>query len=178
MKTAIVTMACLLFSIVSQSQNKNVKSETKTTVTTVKSSDGEKKYVKNETVKEVQNIKLNEPTPGTKNIDMKPSPVDVVTTTKVTNPDGTTRTVDVDRSSAYSSNGETYKLTSDASGYTMTNDKGSQALLRRTTTNSYIYRSAGKTAISYFDTNGDLVVEIYDDKSDKVTIEKYTAVKK
>ena len=28
-----------------------------------------------------------------------------------------------------------------------------------------------------FDTNGDLVVEIYDDKSDKVTIEKYRAIK-
>ena len=48
MKTTIITMALLLFSIVGQSQNKNVKDETKTTVTTVKTSDGEKKYVKNE----------------------------------------------------------------------------------------------------------------------------------
>src|SRR6478672_3997356 len=109
MKTTIITAACLIFSLVGMSQNKNVKEETKTTVTTVKSSDGTKKYVKNETVKEVQNIKLNEPTPGTKNIDIAPSPVQVTSTTKVTNPDGTTRTVDVDRSSEYSMNGETYK---------------------------------------------------------------------
>jgi uncharacterized FlaG/YvyC family protein len=44
-------------------------------------------------------------------------------------------------------------------------------------TNSCIFRSETKTAISYFDTNGDLIVEIYDDKSDKVTIEKYRAIK-
>jgi hypothetical protein len=31
--------------------------------------------------------------------------------------------------------------------------------------------------VGYFDTNGDLIVEIYDDKSDKVTIEKYRAIK-
>lgn len=178
MKTTLITMACLLFTIVSLSQNKNVKEETKTTTTTVKSSDGEKKYVKKETVKEVQNIKLNPPTSGTKNIDIQPSEVDVISTTKVTNPDGTTRTVDVDRTSVYSSNGETYKLASDASGYRLTDDKGRQALLRRTTTNSYIYRSDGKTAISYFDTNGDLIVEVYDDKSDTITVEKYTIIRK
>ncbi len=178
MKTAIITMACFLFSIVGHSQNKNVKEETKTTTTTVKSSDGEKKYVKKETVKEVQDIELKEAQAGTKNIDTKPSVVQVTSTTRVTNPDGTTRTVDVDRSSVYSLNGETYKLASDPSGYTMTSTSGVPAVLRRTTTNSYIYRSAGKTAISYFDTNGDLVVETYDDKSNTVTVEKYVSVKK
>ena len=43
--------------------------------------------------------------------------------------------------------------------------------------NSYIYRTESKTAIGYFDTNGDLIVEVYDDKSDRVTLEKYKAVK-
>ena len=178
MKTTFITMAILLSSVIGLSQNKNVKEETKTTVTTVKTSDGEKKYVKDETVKEVQNIELKEPQVGTKNIDTKASPTQVVSTTKITNPDGSTRTVDVDRSSVYSSNGETYKLSLDPLGYTMTSGRGTPALLRRTTTNSYIFRSNNKTAIGYFDTNGDLIVEVYDDKLDKVSVEKYTAVKK
>ena len=178
MKTTIITTALLIFSIVGQSQNKNVKDETKTTVTTVKTSEGEKKYVKKENVKEVQKIELNNPKPNTLNIDIKQSPVEVVTTTKITNPDGSTRTVDIDRSSTYSSNGETYSLSLDAYGYTMSNGKGKPYLLRRTTTNSYLFRSNDKTAVSYFDTNGDLIVEIYDENLDKISVEKYTAVKK
>lgn len=177
MKTKIISMALILFSIVGQSQNKNVKEETKTTVTTVKTSDGEKKYVKKENVKEVQNIELKEPKANTLNIDTKESPVAVTTTTRITNPDGSTRTVDTDRSSYYLSNGMRYKLALDASGYTMTNGNEKPYLLRTTTTNSYVFRSSDKTAIGYFDTNGDLVVEVYNDKTDTITIEKYTAIK-
>ena len=177
MKTTLITMALLLSAIVSQSQNKNVKEETKTTVTTVENSDGAKKYVKNENTKEVQDIKLNEPQAGTKNIDTKVSPTTVTTTTKVTNPDGTTRTVDFDRSSYYESNGNKYKLNMDASGYTMTLGNAKPAFLRKTSTNSYIYRLKDKIAIGYFDTDGNLIVETYDDKSDKVSIEKYIIVK-
>lgn len=177
MKTTIITTALLLFSIVGQSQNKNVKEETKTTITTVKTSDGEKKYVKKENVKEVQNIQLNDAKANTLNIDIKESPINVVSTTRITNPDGSTRTVDVDRSSYYESNGRSYKLALDAYGYTMTSGEDKPYLLRKTTTNSYLFRSNDKTAISYFDTNGDLIVEIYDDKLDTITVEKYTAVK-
>lgn len=177
MKTTLITMTFLLFSIVSQSQNKNVKEETKTTVTTVKTSDGEKKYVKKENVKEVQNIELKEPKANTLNIDTKVSPVEVVTTTKITNPDGSTRTVDIDRSSYYESNGNKYKVNLDASGYTMTLGDSKPALLRKTTTNSYIYRLKDKIAIGYFDTDGNLILETYDDKSDKVTTEKYIVIK-
>lgn len=177
MKTTLITMTFLLFSIVSQSQNKNVKEETKTTVTTVKTSDGEKKYVKKENVKEVQNIELKEPQANTLNIDTKESPVAVTTTTKITNPDGSTRTVDIDRSSYYESNGNKYKVNLDASGYTMTLGDSKPALLRKTTTNSYIYRLKDKIAIGYFDTDGNLILETYNDKSDKVTTEKYIVIK-
>ena len=177
MKTTLITMTFLLFSIVSQSQNKNVKETTKTTTTTVKNSDGEKKYVKKENVKEVQNIELKDAKANTLNIDTKVSPVEVVTTTKITNPDGSTRTVDIDRSSYYESNGNKYKVNLDASGYTMTLGDSKPALLRKTTTNSYIYRLKDKIAIGYFDTDGNLILETYDEKSDKVTIEKYIVIK-
>ncbi|WP_309641168.1 hypothetical protein [Flavobacterium sp.] len=177
MKTILLGISVLLCSLHSQAQNKNVQETTKTTVTTVKASDGEKKFVKNENVTEVQNIELKEPKANTLNIEMKESPVSVTSTTQITNPDGSTRTVDVDRSSYYASNGNKYKLALDASGYTMSTGNEKPALLRKTSTNSYIFRAKNKTAIGYFDTKGNLVLETYDDKSDKVTVETYSVVK-
>ena len=177
MKTILFGIAVLLCSFNSIAQNKNVQETTKTTVTTVKASDGEKTFVKNENVKEVQNIELNEAKPNTLNIDMKASPVSVTTTTQITNPDGTTRTVDVDRSSYYASNGNQYKLALDASGYTLSSGNSKPALLRKTSTNSYIYHTKNKMAIGYFDTNGNLILETYDDKSDRVSVETYNVIK-
>lgn len=179
MKTTIMTLAIAVFSISGFAQvNKNVEDVTKTTITKVKTSEGEKKIVKAENKKEVQAIELQGEQAGTKNIDMKPSqPVTVTSTTQITNPDGTTRTVDIDRSSYYTNNGNQYKLALDASGYTMSSGTGKPALLRKTSTNSYVFRGNDRTAIGYFDTNGDLILEIYDDKSDRVTLEKYTVVR-
>lgn len=176
-KTLFLGLVAFLFSISGQAQNKNIKETTKTTVTTVKNSDGEKKFIKTENVKELQKIELKEESPNTLNIDMKDSPVMVKSTTKITNPDGSTRTVDIDRSSYYLLNGNKYKVASDASGYTMSFGTEKPALLRKTSTNSYVYRSKNKTAIGYFDINGDLILETYDDKSDKVLVEKYAIVK-
>lgn len=108
---------------------------------------------------------------------MKDSPVVSTSVTKITNPDGSTRTVDIDRSSYYLLNGNKYKLALDASGYTMTYGDKKPALLRKTSTNSYVYRAKNKTAIGYFDTKGNLVLETYDDKTDKVTSETFIIVK-
>ncbi len=177
MKTILFGISVLLCSFNSSAQNKNVQETTKTTVTTVKASDGEKTFVKNENVKEVQNIELKEPQANTLSVEMKESPVSVTATTQITNPDGSTRTVDVDRSSYYASNGNQYKLALDASGYTMSSGNSKPALLRKTSTNSYIYHTKNKTAIGYFDTNGNLVLETYDDKSDRVTVETYNVIK-
>ena len=115
--------------------------------------------------------------PNTLNIEMKETPVEVTKVTEITNPDNTTRTVHIDRSGLYEYNGNKFKLALDAMGYTLTFGNSKPALLRKTSTNSYIYRSKDKTAIGYFDTSGNLIVEIYNDKSDDVTIEKYTAIK-
>ena len=157
------------------SQNKNVKDETKTTTTTVVDSKGEKTYVKKENTREVQNIELKEQDPKNINMDMKDSPVIVKTTTTITNPDGSTRTVDIDRSSYYLLNGRKYNVSLDSKGYRiLSEDKKNEAFLRKTTTNSFIYRSKQKTAIGYFDTVGNLILETYDPKSDTITYEKYT----
>jgi hypothetical protein len=63
-------------------------------------------------------------------------------------------------------------------GYKVTSSELKKpAILRATSTNTYIYRSKDRTSVGYFDTNGDFVLESYDDQSDKVSIEKYTRVK-
>lgn len=179
MKTIIFTALTLLFIVEGHSQNQNVQETTKTTVTTVKNNEGAKTFVKNESTQEVQKVELKAENANTLNIDTKTTPVSVTTSTNITNPDGSTRTVDVDRSSYYMYNGVKYKLDLDAAGYTIKNENenAKPALLRKTSTNSYIFRSKNKTAIGYFDTMGNLVVEVYDDKSDKITTEKYTIVK-
>ncbi len=176
-KTLFLSAIAFIFSLNIEAQNTNTQTETKTTISTKKDAKGLHKTVKSEVTKEVQNIELENAKKNTTNIPMKDSPVMVTKTTTITNPDGSTRTVDIDRSAFYESEGNKYKLALDASGYVMTFGDSKPVLLRKTSTNSYIYRSESKTAIGYFDTNGDLVVEVYDDKSDKVTLEKYKAVK-
>jgi hypothetical protein len=160
------------------SQNKNVKDETKTTTTTVVDSKGEKTYVKKENTREVQNIELKEQEPKNINLDMKDSPVMVKSTTTITNPDGSTRTVDIDRSSYYLLNGKKYNVALDSRGYRiLSEDNKEEAFLRKTSTNSFIYRNKNKIAIGYFDVEGNLILETYDPKTDTVSYEKYNVSK-
>ncbi len=178
MKTILVSCMTLLFAMSIQAQNKNVTDIQKTTVTTVKDSDGEKKILKTQEVQEVQDIELQDADSKALNKDMKQTPVQVTSRTTVTNPDGSTRTVDVDRSAYYDYNGKNYQLRLDPSGYAIISPENKKVgVLRATTTNSYIYRGKNSTSIGYFDTNGNLVLETYDDKSDKVSVETYQRVK-
>jgi hypothetical protein len=176
MKLVTVTAIAFLFSI--QLEAQNTQTEVKTKTTTVKDSEGVHKTVKTEVIKKDQQIVLGEEKSNTINIPVVDSPITVTKTTKITNPDGTTRTVDVDRSAYYESNGRIYKLDLDASGYLISHGDMKPALLRKTSTNSYIFKSENKTAIGYFDTEGNLVVEVYNDKLDIVDIEKYYVIKK
>lgn len=179
MKTILVSCMTLLATISIQAQNKNVTDVSKTTVTTVKDSDGEKKYLKTQETQEIQNIELQDADSKALNKDMKQTPVQVTSVTSVTNPDGSTRTVDVDRSAYYDYKGKDYQLRLDPSGYAIISpDNKKIGVLRATTTNSYIYRGKNSTSIGYFDTNGNLVLETYDDKSDKVSVETYTRSQK
>ncbi|MBC7643414.1 MAG: hypothetical protein H7174_13950 [Flavobacterium sp.] len=178
MKNLILSTAILLFAFNTNAQNTNKQTETKTTTRTVKDSDGEHQTIKKEQTQELQKIELGETKPNTINVEMRDSPIQKVSTTQVTNPDGSTRTVDVDRSSYYESNGKKYQVSLDASGYTiMDSDSKRAALLRKTSTNSFIYRNKNKISIGYFDINGNLILETYDEKSDKVRTETYMMVK-
>ncbi|WP_396145120.1 hypothetical protein [Flavobacterium sp.] len=178
MKKIILVTIALLVSISFEAQNKNIKDETKTTTTTITDSNGKKTYVKKENTREVQKIELKEEKPNTLNIETKDSPVVVTTTTKITNPDGSTRTVDVDRSSYYMYDNKKYNVELDANGYRITGDDiKKSALLRKTSTNSFIYYNGKETSIGYFDTDGNLVLETYNSKTDTVTYKTYVIVK-
>ena len=106
---------------------------------------------------------------------MKASPVQVVSTTTITGPDGKSRTVDVDRSAYYSIGGSKYQVKPDNTGYTMTDATGKRAgLLRQMGNNTYIYRANNNTSYASFDANGNLVVQTYDDKTDTFTTTIYS----
>jgi hypothetical protein len=170
MKNIITFGLALLLSAGLQAQNTNVTDVTKKTVTTVKDSDGTKQVVKEMHIQARQKIELENADSKALNKNLKDSPVELTSTTTVTNPDGTTRTVAIDRSAIYQFNGFNYLLSLDPSGYVVTDaDNVAIGLLRATTTNSYIFRGKESISIGYFDVDGNLVLETYDDDSDKVT---------
>jgi hypothetical protein len=178
MKTIILGMVAFLFSINSQAQIKNVKSEVKTTVTTVKNSDGQKKSIKTQEIKEVQKIELKDAGSNALNKEIKATPVEVTAITSVTT-NGVTNIVDVDRSAYYDFNGVKYQVKSAESGYNLYLPNAEKAaVLRKTSNNNYIYNSNTKTSYGYFDGNGNLVLESYDAKTDTITIETLTSSKK
>ena len=177
MKSIIIATVAMLFSLNSQAQNQNSSTVTKTTTTTIKDNEGEHKTVRKEETKELQNIELKEAQPGTLNIEMKETPVQVTSTTKVSE-NGIQRTVDVDRSAYYMYDNQKYQVVADNYGYTVTNPNSNKlALLRRTSNNNYIYKNKSKFSIGHFDTNGNLILETYDEKTDKVTTEMFNLQK-
>ncbi len=175
MKNIAFAVIAGIISFSLHSQNTNTTSVSRTTTTTIKDSEGEKKLVKNENVNEVQNVEFHNAESNALNKDVKPSPVQVTATTSVTLPDGTTRMVDVDRSAYYSLGGNRYKMALDKTGYTLLDPTGKrEAVLRQTQNNNFIYRTKDRTSFGYFDANGNLILETYDDKADKITVETFT----
>lgn len=179
MKNILKFAFALLLTTSIQAQNTNVTNVTKKTITTVKDSDGTKKVVKEQNIQAKQKIELENADSKTLNKDMKESPIEMTSTTTVTNPDGTTRTVSTDRSSTYQFDGKNYTLSLDPSGYVVTDsDNVKLGILRSTSTNSYIFRGINTISIGYFDINGNLVLETYDDTSDKVTTRTFARIQR
>ena len=170
MKNIMKVAFALLLSAGLQAQNTNVTDVTKKTVTTVKDSDGTKQVIKEQNIKAKQTIELENADSKALNKDIKASAVELQSTTTVTNPDGTTRTVSTDRSAAYQYDGKNYMLALDPAGYIVSDvDNVKIGILRATTSNSYIFRAKNSISVGYFDVDGNLVLDTYDDASDKVT---------
>ena len=174
MKAITASIIALLFSTGMVAQNKNVTKTSKTTTTTIKDSDGEKQVVRTQNTDQQQNIEFQDADSNALNKDQKATPVQVVSSTVVTLPDGTTRMVDVDRSAYYTMGEQQYKVYVDNKGYTLANDNKKAGVLRQLSNNSYIYKTADKTSVGYFDENGNLVLQTYNDKTDEITTEIFT----
>ncbi len=174
MKSILFSIASLALVFSAKAQTTNVQKESTTTVTTVKDSQGEQKLVKTQTQQQVQNLEFQNADSNALNKDLAPSPTQVTASTTITAPDGTTRTVDMDRSAYYTIGGKKYQVAIDNSGYTVSGDNSKKmGVLRNTGPNTYLYRTKDKTSVGYFDANGNLILQSYDDKTDKVTTETY-----
>jgi len=177
MKIIFSGMLVFLLSLSMQAQNQNKASVTKTTTTTIKDNKGERKIVKKVEKNEIQNIELEAVPDGTLNTDRKDTPTKVTTITKVSI-DGQENIIDVDRSAYYMYNNEKYQVALDKSGYSVTNPNGNKSsFLRRTSNNNYIYQSNDKFSIGHFDTDGNLVLETYNEKTDQITVEVFNLQK-
>ncbi len=157
-------------------QNTNVTDISKTTVTTVKDSDGSRSVVKEQHVQTKQDIKFEDAESSKLNKDQVPTPVQVTSTVQITGPDGRTRTVDVDRSAMYTSGKDAYKMIIDNTGYTLMDDRGKKLGLLRplASPNQYIYTSGNKTYYGTFDSSGNFILQRYDDKTDTIVTETFT----
>ncbi|MFQ3174428.1 MAG: hypothetical protein ACI9WT_000647 [Flavobacterium sp.] len=177
MKIIVLGLAAFLFTVNIQAQSKNIKTEVKTNITTIKDSQGEKKLVETKETKEVQNLELNDADSNVKNKDMKESPVEVTTTTKIT-ADGVTKIIDVDRSAYYELDGTKYQVSTDKKGYSVFLPNGEKsAILRKMSNNNYIYRAGNSTSLGHFNSDGNMILESYDAKTDSITISTYTIEK-
>ncbi|MHA3787822.1 hypothetical protein ACX0HA_06375 [Flavobacterium hauense] len=152
--------------------NKNVTEETKTTTVTVQNGSTPKTVTKTEKTSTQQNIELKDAESKKLNKDVKPTPTQVISTTTVS---GTGVPTQVSSSSYYTMDNARYQFVTDASGYRIsTPDNSNYAIIRKAANNNYIYKTKDRTSIGYFDTNGNFVVESYDDKTDGITIQTYT----
>lgn len=178
MKKALLTTAILFFGLTLSAQNTNVTKETKTTTVTVNNGERPKKIVKTEKKNEVQELKFKDADSKKLNKDLAPTPV-MVNSSTVISTDGTT-VAEINRSNFYTMNGNNYQLVTDnLGGYKIASPTDvNYGVLRKTSNNNYIFKSNDKISVAYFNQNGDLVVESYDDNSNGVTVETYSLQKK
>ena len=177
MKNLITVTLVLLVTLSLQAQNKNVLKATETKTTTVKNSQGEKKIVSTNEIKEEQKIELEDAKPNTLNIPMKESPVMVTETTELS-VDGKTKYVDIDHSAYYMYNGKKYAVKGDEFGYSLSNsDSKKNSYLRKTSNNNYLFVNDGKISSAYFDPEGNLIIDTYNEKTDRISTIKYTVSK-
>ncbi|MDK2772681.1 MAG: hypothetical protein KYX68_10720 [Flavobacterium sp.] len=181
MKKFVITTVLGLMSFGFYAQNLNVKSETKTEVTTVKDSKGVKEVEKKVVTKEFQDVKVDDSKRHGKNGRNMPqvttNPVEVVETTSVS-VDGDVKYVDVDRSAYYTYNGKKYELKRNDNGYTFHSNNGNKnGFLRKTSDNHYIYVKGNEMSVGHFNAEGNLVIDTYDKKSDSIITTIYTSAK-
>ena len=178
MKTLFILLSTSLFTTMVVAQNKDILDVTKTTTTTIKDANGERKIVKKQETKEVQNIELKDAKPNTINVEVKDSPVQVQTVTKISDSEGNTTFVEKDHSGNYVLNGVTYQLILDTKGYLLsTAVQKKVVLIRKTGTTSLILPTKEYSGVGYFDADGNLIIEKYFNNSITLITDKYILLK-
>ncbi|KAF2519269.1 hypothetical protein E0W68_05745 [Flavobacterium salilacus subsp. salilacus] len=156
--------------------NKNVTEETKTTTTTVDNGTEKKRTVTTEKTDKVQDIELKNADSNKLNKDIKETSVKV---TKSETISGDGIPTQIGSTTYYTMNGTNYSFVKDKKGYKISTPENlNHGVLRKTSNNNYIYKTENKTSFGYFDADGNLVVETYDNDGDGVMVEKYTPAKK
>ena len=75
------------------------------------------------------------------------------------------------------SNGVKYQIKSDKEDYSIIYPtKKKNAKLKKTSNGNYIFVNEDRISIGYFDNNGNLILESYDAKTDKIVVEKFDIV--
>lgn len=177
MKKLLMIMTAFAMGLPLYAQVKpNVTKESTTVTTKVNDGTRERKVVKTESRTAQQEIELQNAESKELNKNIKPTPVQVTSSTTLSG-DGIP-TQEIDRSSYYTMNGQRYQFSTDRAGYRVSTDNNQNyGVLRKTSNNNYIYRSGTTTSYGYFDGNGNFIVETYDDKTDGVTVQTFTRVR-
>lgn len=148
--------------------NQNVTKESTTTTVTVNNGTKPRQITKTETTEATQTIELKDANSKKLNKDVKPSPVQVSSSTTIQG-DGIP--------TYYELNGQRYVFMTEKNGYRIASPTvRNYGVVRKTPNGNYIYRTTTSTSMGYFDDKGNFVVETYDDKTDGVTVETYTKV--
>ncbi len=155
MKKVLMIFALAAFTTAFAQENKNEKTETVVTKTSVKDSKGTDVATKEVTKSEKQVVALNSNDANQTNQEVVPTPVQVNT--------------DVN----YSNDGRNYTFQTAPVGYKMmTSDAGAvkdYAIVRPSSQKGYYIMSQdGNSSFGYFNQNGDFVVEHYDAASDAI----------
>jgi uncharacterized FlaG/YvyC family protein len=83
----------------------------------------------------------------------------------------------VDHSAYYINDDKKYQLVLDNKGYNMYLQNGDKlAILRKTSRNNYIIKFKNTLSFGYFDDNGNLVIETYDEETDEVSKTTYVII--
>jgi hypothetical protein len=163
MKTTMLILA-LSFSLTAFSQRGNTDKieKTVTTRTTVKSSLGEEVKVKKEKVSAAQELVVEKD--GTTNQGVRYKPVKV------------------SKKTVFESGGEQFEITPDPKGYSITilkngNKKSYGKIRKMSRPNAYLLITDEGNAFGYFNQKGDFIVESYDAKNDKISVETFAISK-
>lgn len=178
MKNLAITILLALGFAATAQVNQNVTKESTTTVVKVNDGTGQpKKLVKTKNTEAVNQIEIKDA--DSKKLNKEVAEGTPVVTSSVTVERDSGFNAKVGQISNYQMGGNDYIFVSDKLGYRIaTADNKDYAKLRRTSNGQYIYKTATATSIGYFNSDGNFVVETYDDKADGITVETYTKVQK